>query len=282
MKTLTIIALILLVLCGCSNAVGDNVHAGLHEYFNQNWAKNKLWDDGNAEVIKYAAEQNIYGKIREFEYTFILVKEDFNLEFNVKTDDYTRRDLFDVMKVNQFARIETDNYPYHLLGSFFYKRENPLHLHKATISSQEWCGNTFKAFNKNNEGYSYEFNSYWDGQGEGAYQLGEEALFENQLSYSLRSLKFEEGISFSYDVIENQISNKAENPTIYKAKIAVMDQAESNFWKVVVELDKTKVNEYIFEKEYPNILVSQKTWDGRNMKMMSMERKQYWKTNNPN
>src|SRR3712207_2506984 len=35
----------------------------------------------------------LYNKVRTFDYTLITVKEDFNKEYNVKTDDYKRKDL---------------------------------------------------------------------------------------------------------------------------------------------------------------------------------------------
>ncbi|CAN5356148.1 hypothetical protein BH23BAC1_BH23BAC1_46070 [soil metagenome] len=264
---------------GCSDASGEkNSNAELDAYFNSKWAANKLWDDGNAEVAKYDAQRIIYGKPRHFEYIYILVKEDFNEEFNVKTDDYDRNDLFNVMKVNQFARIETENYPYHLLSCLFYKRNIPASLHKATISSQEWCGNTFKVFNNNETGYEYKYNSYWDGQGEGNYNLPEKILFEDQLSYTFRALNFRDELQFNYDIVESQITNKANEPQIYNATIEISDNSlgENNTWLVSVKLDNEKVNEYTFEKEYPNLLVSQKTWDGRNMQLKSTERKAYW------
>ncbi len=73
---------------------------------------------------------------------------------------------------------------------FFYKRDNPVNLHKDTISSQEWCGITFKLFDQFEGGYKFNYNSYWDGEGEGNYDLEMEAIFEDQLSLSLRSLNF--------------------------------------------------------------------------------------------
>ena len=104
------------------------------------------WEQGTAEVAKYQAKRIIYQKPRDFEYTLILVKETFNKEFNVKTDDYQRDDLYDVMKVNKFARIPTDNYPYHYMTSVFFRRDQPATVHKLVNTSQEWCGTTAKYF----------------------------------------------------------------------------------------------------------------------------------------
>ncbi|HEX8657434.1 MAG TPA: hypothetical protein VF690_07875, partial [Hymenobacter sp.] len=101
-------------------------------YFDQEWAMRKLWEDGLAEVATYEAERVVYKKKRTFEYTQITVKEEFNQQFNVKTDDYQRDDLFPVMKINQFCRIPTEQYPYHFLTSLFFRRDQPVALHKMT------------------------------------------------------------------------------------------------------------------------------------------------------
>lgn len=263
----------------CSNATGENqVHPELTDFFNISWAENKLWDDGQAEILTYEAERVIYGKVRHFEQVFILVKETFNKEHQVKTDDYKRSDLFEVMKVNQFARIKTDNYPYHFLASFFYNRGNATALHKATLSSQEWCGNTFKSFKRTEELFNYDYNSYWDGQGEGTLKLKNNILFEDQLSYSLRALNFQDSLIFHYPVLETQVSNKADTPVIYEALFKVEDAKDGKeaLWQISVNLDSSKTNFYWFRKEYPNVLVRQKTWDGRNMKLKSHVRNQYW------
>ena len=99
-------------------------------HFDENWAMKKYWEDGLAEVATYDAERVVYKKKRSFEYTLITVKEEFNQEFNVKTDDYERADLFPVMKVNQFCAIPADNYPYHYLTSLFFRRDQPVALYR--------------------------------------------------------------------------------------------------------------------------------------------------------
>jgi len=247
-----------------------------NESFDQNWAMNKLWEDGLAEVAQYKAEMVIYGKSRSFDQTFITVKEEFNSEWNVKTDDYDRGDLFSVMKVNKFARIETDNYPYHYLSSLFYKREQPDQLYKMTHTGQEWCGNTFKQFSIEGANYDYDYNSYFDGTGDGEMQInGTDYLWEDQLSYALRALKFEDGLTFQTPLVEAQINTKVRKPTIYNAKLSVADK--NNLWQVEVYLDADKTNIYTFEKEYPNLLISQRSWNGYNLELDSVSRYQYWR-----
>ncbi|MHC2990487.1 hypothetical protein OB13_02295 [Pontibacter sp. HJ8] len=259
---------------------GGDTYTALNPHFHADWAMDKLWEDGLAEVAIYDAERVVYKKKRNFEYTLITVKEDFNQKHNVKTDDYTRSDLFPVMKVNEFCRIPTDEYPYHYLTSLFIRRENPLQMHKLTTSSQEWCGNTFKTITDVGASYNLYYNSYFDGEGEGNRKLQKDLLLEDQLPYTLRSLRFANGLTFEANVLETQQTNKAGRMTVYKAivsstKAEVGGQAA---WQVNVQLDKGKTNSYWFASQYPNELLRQHTWDGRNLELKKLSRYAYWQT----
>ncbi|MFD2245526.1 hypothetical protein [Pontibacter ruber] len=263
-----------------SSVNSTETYQQLEEYFDLNWAMHKLWENGLAEVAVYHAERVVYNKKRTFEYTLITVKEDFNKEHNVKTDDYTRNDLFPVMKVNEFCRIPTEEYPYHYLTSLFIRRENPLHLHKMTTSSQEWCGNTFKAITDEGEKYNLYFNSYFDGQSEGNRKLQKDLLLEDQLPYTLRSLRFRNGLTFEANVLETQQTNKATDPKVYKATISTTkaDIAGAAAWQVLVQLDENKRSLYWFAAQYPNQLLRQQAWDGRNLELKKLSRYAYWQT----
>lgn len=264
-------------LTGCRETGREDADSSaLSAHFEAAWADSLYWDDGKAEVAHYSAKRNIYKKDRTYELTLITVSEDFNEKFRVKTDDYEREDLYKVMKLNWFADIPTDNYPYHFLNSFFFKRSNPVLLHKATLSSQEWCGNTFKEFMQSGDGYSLTYSSYWDNEGTGQRQVSARAdlLFEDQLVYSLRALKFGKLPRFSTDVLSSQISNKVGQQTVYKADFSVTDS--DSLWTVTVQLDPDKRNTYQFEKLYPNMLRSLQTWDGQDLKLLRTSRYEYW------
>ena len=254
------------------------MYSQVREFFDPDWAMDKLWDDGLAEVAVYEAERVIYGKKRQFEYTLITVKEDFNREHNVKTDDYSRAALFPVMKVNQFARIPTDNYPYHYMTSVFVHRAQPWALHKLTTSSQEWCGTTFKAVTDEGATFSQYYNSYFDGQGEGNRLLPKEVLLEDQLPYTLRALRFQDGLTFRANVLESLQDNTAAEPAMYKAELTgLKDEVDGEAaWQVNVQLDDKKVNRYWFSAQYPNQLLRQETWDGRSLRLKEASRYAYW------
>ena len=253
---------------------------GLRLYFDQEWAMRKYWEDGLAEVATYAAERTVYQKKRAFEYTQITVKEEFNQQFNVKTDDYRRADLFPVMKINQFCQIPTDQYPYHFLTSLFFRRDQPVALYKMTSSSQEWCGNTFKTIVDDGVNFGETFDSYWDGQGVGSRDLRRDVLLEDALSYTLRALRFEQLPSFDCGVLDLQQTNKVTPPVYYQAHLATRAAAAAEVptpaWRVAVTLAPGKENVYWFAKEYPNVLLRQLAWDGRSLRLKSTRRFAYW------
>ncbi len=282
--------LFLAAMAGLSACTGSNAGSTpkAAEHFQQEWATDAMWDKGVAEVAKYDAQRVVYGKNRNFEYVYVLVKETFNEEFKVKTDDYERRDLFDVMKINKFCRIPTDNYPYHYLTSIFYKREQPSTVYKLTNTSQEWCGNTSKSFLSKGRKYNFSYNSYWDGQGIGEMTVEGDIMFEDQLSHALRALDFIDDLKFQQRVAESQINSKATEPKIYNANFSVnlvnklplntnYDMSEMpEVWKVSVQLDDEKTNTYWFSGSYPNILLKQETWDGQKLELKESYMDAYW------
>ena len=249
-------------------------------HFDQEWAMRKYWDDGLAEVAIYTAERTVYKKKRTFEYTQITVKEEFNKQFSVKTDDYKRADLFPVMKINQFCQILTDQYPYHFLTSLFFRRDQPVALYKMTTSSQEWCGNTFKTILDDGVNFGETYDSYWDGQGTGSRDLRRDVFQEDALSYSLRALKFEQLPRFDLVVLDLQQTNKVAPPVYYVAHLTTSAAAAAEVptpaWRVAVALAPGKQNVYWFAKEYPNVLLRQTSWDGRSLRLKSTRRFAYW------
>jgi hypothetical protein len=249
-------------------------------FFDQNWAMNKLWEDGLAEVNTYEAERVVYKKKRTFEYTLITVKEEFNQQFNVKTDDYQRTDLFPVMKINEFCQIPADEYPYHYLTSLFFRRDQPVALYKMTTSSQEWCGNTFKTIVDDGVNFEETFDSYWDKEGVGTRDLRRDVFLEDALPYTLRSLKFESLPAFDLVVMDLQQTNKATPPVYYQAHLTTAAEPARELseaaWRVTIQLAPGKENTYVFAKTYPNVLLSQAAWDGRTLRLKSTRRFAYW------
>ena len=249
-------------------------------FFDQQWALRKHWEDGLAEVATYDAERVVYKKNRVFTSTIITVKEEFNQQYKVKTDDYKRADLFPVMKVNQFCQIPTDEYPYHYLTSLFFRRDQPVALYKMTTSSQEWCGNTFKTLTDDGVNLAETYDSYWDGQGVGGRDLRRDVFVEDALPYTLRALQFEQLPAFRLTVLDLRQTNKATPPVYYEARLTTTPappaEAPGPAWRVAVALAPGRENVYWFDKNYPNVLLRQTTWDGRTLRLKATRRYAYW------
>ncbi|MCX2745119.1 hypothetical protein OO013_14660 [Mangrovivirga sp. M17] len=272
-KLITLITLVA-ISCNPESGVHKDKEMPWNNHFNNNWTDNKLWDDGLAEVNIYDAQRVIYGEPRNYEQVYVAVKETFNKEYQVKTDNYQRDDLFEVIKVNLFSDIPTHRYPYHFLMSIFFKRQSPDAVYKLNVSSQEWCGTTFKSMRKKSYGYDENYNSYWDGEGRGERQIEQVCLIEDQLVFSLRALKFEDGLNFSAPVMKSRMTSKATDPVIENSDFTVTDTAEA--WSVKVEGAHIGKINYLFEKDYPNKMISMESSDGRIWKLKSSERDDYW------
>lgn len=254
---------------------------------NPQWASVALWDDGNAEVARYDAKRTVYGKTRSYERVMITVKEAFNAEYNVKTDDYNRDDLFTVMKVNLFARIMTDAYPYHYLTSLFFERTEPGVMHKLTNGSQEWCGNTMKGFYRTDTGMVVRYDSYWDGEGAGQRTLRPDPVFEDQLFYTLRALQFEDGLEFAVDVYPTVVTSRVGPLEPFAARFVVHNDAldlTGEFskgaslpcWRVDMEREDGATASWWIGQDAPNLLLKFRHSDGRSMVLTSAVRDAYW------
>lgn len=55
-------------LVACTNRSSPAGQADYARYFKLDWAQDKLWDDGLAEVAVYAAQRVVYDKPRQFDY----------------------------------------------------------------------------------------------------------------------------------------------------------------------------------------------------------------------
>lgn len=242
----------------------------IHANFNKDWAKNAYWDKNKIELSTYKITGLWDEKFYARKTAISVSKELFNDQYNVRTESYERPDLYEVMKVNEFRRQGGDPCPYNLMASLFFLQKNPLILHKMTVSSQDCSGTTFKSYANTKSILKMNYNSYYDQEGVGEKVLPKDILLEDQLIFTLRSLKFREGLDFSTHILESQINNRVGDLLIYKAKIHVFNEemlSDKSCWKVMVQLDSVKRNIYYFDKVYPNQLVKSIAWDGRTLQL---------------
>ena len=168
-------------------------------FYDHAWARDPIWDDGQAEVALYDARRPQYGQLESYQAVFIVVKGDFRRPFYVKADPPLEgKALFPVLKLNAVHSYLTPRYPYHFLVTVFVQRDNPTALVKLTLGSQEWCGNTFKEITTWGPQPQLVAHSYFDGEGDGTHPLDLRPgdLLEDQLPLALRSLDFQPHLSF--------------------------------------------------------------------------------------
>ncbi|MCH8253098.1 MAG: hypothetical protein IID36_11660, partial [Planctomycetes bacterium] len=101
-----------------------------------------IWDTGLCEMSFYRAVDVIYGKPRHYTRVHLLNRQWMDGESGVKAE----RDApgaIPVFKLNMAEEIPTENYHYRYLTTVFVDRIE-LKPMKMIVSSQEWCGATFK------------------------------------------------------------------------------------------------------------------------------------------
>ncbi len=130
--------------------------AGLSEY----------WYQGKAELNGYRLTQARYGNENPGEAVVIFVSEDFLTGPQVKNDYYRNPNTAPIMKSNQIRRFTTGIYDYSVFTSVFTPtavEEFPQTL-KVTMSSQDWCGQTYDQLNLRDGQYRSELHSYFEAE----------------------------------------------------------------------------------------------------------------------
>ena len=151
-------------------ALAATAHAQFSPAFLQD---EKYWGDGKAEFNIYDAVEMRYGQPRKCEVIHILVREPFAERDLVKAEANTRGGTYPVIKMNQILHIPTGVYVYQQMHSAFWRCDTGA-LVKATLTSNDSCGNTYKEFRALGglrglvgKGWRYEWRTYWEGMSAG-------------------------------------------------------------------------------------------------------------------
>lgn len=250
------------------------------------FAADLVWDDGQAEVARYAASRPIYGEDRRYEAVLVIVKEDLDARTLVKAERRLgARSLLPALKLNLIREIPTPNYDYRFLTSVFVERANPARLVRLTSGSQEWCGNTFKSVRVRERRALYDWSSYFDGEAEGSQQLdlGPEDLFEDQLPLTFRGLEFRNGLEFEVRLIASFATNRASPLRGVEARFVVTGPLpldlpvgrKSSAWRVAGEAGGRRTALW-FDSRPPHLLLRWETLLEDRLELLSVERRAYW------
>ncbi len=235
--------------------------------FNVNWATNDFWVKNNLDQHEYICEQNIGQKNVKYNLLVQINKEKFNDQFNVKSKNLDRPDLYEVVKYSSTQiSATTPEIPVYSTHQYFLNT-NALVLHKYQLNANTLAGNTSKSMFNTKSILTVNYDSYFDYEGIGKKVLPKDVLLEDQLPYTLRALLFSDTLKVKLNILENQATVNIGDLRVYHATVEVKAQDETS-WTVVVALDSNKTNTYIFEKAYPNTLTKIHTWDGRSMTLI--------------
>ena len=154
---------------GCSVEAGTGKPSAVSEEFRD------YWYQGKAEITSYELTQARYGELHAGSAVLIFVTEHFSRSKLLKMNDPATdpNDAVEILKLNFTKNFTTGIYPYSMMLSTFtpVDRKEYEHSMKVTTSSQEWCGHSFTQLSLKGNKYSYDQNSYFDGEGEQKYNL---------------------------------------------------------------------------------------------------------------
>jgi hypothetical protein len=221
----------------------------IHTNFKKDWALNAYWDSLNVEKSVYYNEQNAN------EISVSISKQTFNDQFNVKTDVLERPDLYKVLNYSIKQTIADST----LNANMIYLCMNPLVLHKMTVAAVDSRGLTYKSYFNNKSVITLKYDSYKDKEGIGEKVFEKDVMMFEQLPFSLRSIDFENAKVFKLKVVEPQLSSGTGKFKTKMADVKVNKLADQ--YSVNVEFSIDSVCNYVFEKTYPNKLVSFKLFD---------------------
>jgi len=267
----------------------QDAESGFFDHVDRSWMESSYWFDGKAEINLYRTRLVFYGTPREGDdVSHVVVTESHKPDLLVKADDWRQPGLVDMLKFNYVTSVQTGAYSYQQMLSFFFPQKT-LRLAKMTLASHEWCGNTFKELVNFGDRQSYEFNTYWDGQGDGSYETDfpSDLVVYDSLPVQLRPLDFREGLETEIHLLARQLSSKASPPRWHKAGLRVVGRSpievpagEFQAWEVVVE-HRGGTDRLFFEAEFPHRMLRWERPGDELFELRKSVKLAYWQFNQP-
>ena len=145
------------------------------------------WYQGKAEISSYQLEQARYSDVHPGEAVLVFVTEDFLTDKQVKNDNYTNKNSAPILKNNFLRKFTTGVYDYSIMTSVFTPTETNKfpQTQKVTISSQDWCGQSYMQINQQKDKYKVELRSYFESEGDKNYTING-AILEDEIFNRIR------------------------------------------------------------------------------------------------
>ncbi|EOZ95172.1 hypothetical protein A33Q_3377 [Indibacter alkaliphilus LW1] len=234
----------LVIIASCSKPQRENIDFD---------AWGKYWFQGKAELSSFELTQYRYGEPREGEAVLIFVTEDFSRKKQVKLDNPgdAGRDKLSVIKMNQTRDFVTGIYPYHMMLSAFTPTKEQSNGVKFTLSSQEWCGQSFAQLNlKSGESYSGKLFSYFEQEGDDTFSFS--GLAEDDI-WNLIRIDPGQIPTGSVQMLPSLFYQRFTHKDFEKqeAFVRVRDISENRSQVEVAYSNGSRVVKIDFEKEFP-------------------------------
>lgn len=238
-----------------------------------------LWNDGNAEVSVYDARDVKDGLPRSSKAVLIVVAEDLRPDTLVKSDRPEGAKTVRVLKLNHVRSIPTGVYVYQQMLSVFLGAEG-LDPVKLTVTSHEWCGNTFVEWRQDHP--SLAIRTYFETPADVDVALVPgDAVFYDALPLKLRGLDFERTRSGTLRIVESVFSSHPTPPATVPARLTVARVAgPAPLYRVTLQRDE-KRDTLDFETAFPHRLVQWERSDGGSLRLTHSRRFEYWEKNAP-
>ncbi|MBW3469692.1 hypothetical protein [Arthrospiribacter ruber] len=225
----------------------------------------RYWFQGKAEISSFDLTQYRYGEAREGEAVLVFVTEDFSRSNQVKLDnpDQAGRDKQSVIKMNQTRDFVTGIYPYHMMLSAFTPTKEQSNGVKFTMSSQEWCGQSFVQLNlKSGDSYSGKIFSYFEKEGDDSFSFS--GLSEDDLWNLIRINPNQiptGSVSMMPSLFYQRFTHKGFEAQ--EAFVRVRDISNNRSQVEVTYSNGNRVLKVDFEKEFPYQIMAWEEEDTR-------------------
>ncbi len=244
----------------------------IHVYQSQQFRD--YWHAGKAEVNAYDLNQSRYGENHRGKAVLIFVTEDLSKKLQVKLDDPSGGGKINVLKLNFIKKFITGIYPYSMMLSVFTPvdlEKEPASL-KATMSSQEWCGQVYTQLNLRNNRYAVKSHSYFQEEADEQFSV-RQAVLEDELWNRIR-LDHESLPVGKLDVVPGLFFTRLNHVPI-KVRSAMAEKSESdssyNYKLTFEEQGRRLLIRY--EKRFPfKILGWEESWNEKGKTLQTTAR----------
>ena len=233
------------------------------------------WNDGKAEFNIYDARIVRYGQPRQTEVLHILVREPFDLKQLVKADDWQRPGVIQVLKMNQILHIPTGLYVYQQMESNFWRADNA-RLAKFSFTSNDSCGNTYKAARRGGEIFTYQWHTYWDGMADGSTRvvLPPNGFFYDELPLRVRTINFSKPSGDFEIQLAPTIINSKKDVFVWKPARVHYETGQHAIY-VTVQHD-TGIDRFMLDRDFPYLLRKWNAADGSQLQLKRSLKIDYW------